>query len=180
MPTELLDDFSRPLSEYRQRAVMPRFGAANQAAVTFGAGLSATVATFALSNPAASGKNLLVRSAHFAFNGAPAAACAIHLCAGYNPGSLGTPTEITVRNMLIGSSAATPVAKVYSAVTLGAAPIIIRPLVSVAAASAITPPPVHDDIDGEIIIKPGNLLVFQSLVAAVGFCGLVWEELTEW
>jgi len=175
-----LDGYSRPLPDYRQRALAARFGVANQAAVTFGAGLSATIATLALVNPAASGKNLLIRSASFAFNGAPAAACTIHLCIGTNLGSLGTPTTITVQNALVGSSAVAPVGVAYSAVTMGAAPVIIRPLTSVGAASSITPAPAQVNLDGEIILKPATFLTFQSLAAAVGFCGLVWEELTEW
>lgn len=175
-----LDGYSRPLPDYRQRALANRYGAANQAAVTFGAGLSATIATLALVNPAASGKNLLIRSANFAFSAAPAAATAIHLCIGTNLGSLGTPTTITVQNLLVGSSAVAPVGVAYSAVTMGAAPVIIRPLVSIVAASSITPAAVNDKVDGDIILKPGTFLTFQSLVAAAGFCGLTWEELTEW
>src|SRR3954470_21814553 len=57
------------------------FTACNQAAVTSGAGLSATVATLSLTNPAGSGVNLVLLDYGFTFSTAAAAATSVYLAA---------------------------------------------------------------------------------------------------
>lgn len=173
------DGYGRDLPEYRQRSLQNSFMAANQAAVTFGVGLGTDMATFALHNPTGSGKNLIVRAAKFCFSAAPAAAVTVWLCAGLNATAPATTTPITVRNAILANATA-GVGVVYSQATLAAAPIIIRPLISIVGAVSLTPGQIFDRIDGDIIVAPATQLIFQASAACAGFCSLSWEEITAW
>lgn len=179
--TTPVDQYSRRLPEYMTRSRGNTFCAANQAAVTFGVGLSATLATFGLHNPVGSGVNLVVRSCQIALSAVPAALVAFYYAVQPNPAAAAptTPTALTVRNIILGNATANA-GLAYSAGTLAAAPVIIRPAFSILAALSIVPPAFNDRIDGEIIVAPGTQLVVQGSAAASAFIGMVWEELPIW
>jgi len=155
------------------------FTAASQAALTLGAGLSAT-SVWTLYNPIGSKVNLVLIDFVFAFSAPPAAAAVVFLAV---PGTSGqaAPTGLTQLstpwpNSLIGSNYANSAAKVYTAATLAAVPIVGRILGSVVAASSITPPTLRDEIAGALLIYPGGHVTLQASAAAAGFASMTWEE----
>lgn len=153
------------------------FTGGNQAAATFGAGLSATNAVIGLYNPLDSGRLLSLLSCHFAFSAAPAAAAVIGYAVSTQKQAAPptTITTLTVRCAQIGNTSQ-PVGILFSVGTLVAAPAFIRPLVSIVAASSITPPVVNDEVAGQIQLLPGYAVVLQATAAAVGLAGFTWEE----
>ena len=66
----------------------------------------------------------------------------------------------------------------YTAATLAAAPVPVRIVGSVVAASAITPPQLRDEIAGALILTPGNGITLQASAACAGFPSLTWEEIS--
>lgn len=162
-------------SAYRGRL----FLAANQAAQTFGVGLSATVATLSLTNPPGSGRILSLVSYCFCFSAAPAAAAALFHAA-FIPGpttAITHTTPETVRPAIFGGPSIGPVGLADRAATLPAAPVIVRPCYGVTGAAALTPGYVRDEIAGEIQLFPGSVWVIQANAAAAGFSSISWEEL---
>lgn len=162
-------------SAYRGRL----FLAANQAAQTFGVGLSATVATLSLTNPAGSGRILSLVTFTFAFSAAPAAAAAL-VHAAFIPGVTTAVVHTTpevVRPALLGGYSIGPVGLADRVATLPAVPVIVRPLYGVTGAAALTPGYVKDEIAGEIQLFPGSVWVIQANAAAAGFSAISWEEL---
>jgi len=152
------------------------FSASNQATVSVGVGLSTTVATLSLSNDSGSGKNLALLNASYAFATAPAAAAVVFLAGQFNAGTNVThTTAVTVRSNFLNTSAQA-VGKVDTVATLPTVPVVFDPLVSIEAASAITPPVVSKEYAGSIIIPPGGYVVIQGNAAAAGFCSFTWEE----
>lgn len=154
------------------------FNACNQAAVTFGVGLSATVATFSLYNPAGSGKLLVLWSIQMAFSAAPAAATVLYLAAQTDL-TKAAPTGLTLltnNNAMLGAGASS-VGKAMSAATLAAAPVAVRTMGSIVAASSITPPIINDEIAGQIIIPQNGIVVLQATAACSGFISGTWEEI---
>lgn len=161
---------------YRQRV----WTAAGQAAVSLGAGLSAT-SVWSLYNPIGSGVNLVLLEFTFAFSAAPAAAAVVFLTI---PGTTGqaTPTGLTLlatpwSNALVGSAFQSSVARVYTAATLAAVPIVYRVLGSVVAVGSLTPPTLGGEIAGLIIVPPGAHVTLQASAAASGFPSMTWEEI---
>lgn len=152
------------------------FSAANQAAVTSGVGLSATVATISLSNDLGSNKILAVNTISWAFSAAPAAATVVYLVGGFSASTNVThTTPILVKNNYLGG--AIGAGKADSGATLPAAPTVLLPLANVAAASSITPSMQVVDLAGQFFIPPGGYIAIQALTAAVGFGAIIWEEL---
>lgn len=155
------------------------FAAAGQAAVTLGAGLSAT-SVWSLYNPAGSGVNLALVEFTFAFSAAPAAAAVVFLTA---PGAIAqaAPTALTAlttwQSAKYGTALLSSQARVYTAATLAAAPVVTRILGSVVAASSITPPTLGGDIAGAIVIPPGAHVTLQASAAASGFPSMTWTEI---
>ena len=155
------------------------FTASTQAAVTFGVGLSATLATFGLYNPAGSGKNLVVLSTQLAFSAAPAGATVLYYVANINPvaaAPTGT-TLLVVRNSLLGVGTSA-IGQALTAATLPAAPVALRVLTSILGAASITAPFIDDELSGQIIVGPGCVLSIQATAAASAFISMTWEELS--
>src|ERR1700675_2640348 len=145
------------------------FTASSQGAVAV-THLTATATGFILSNPAGSGKNLVLVELLFAQDLAAAAAIdVISLAAVTNPQATATvhTTPLTVQSGVIGGSAAS-VAKADSAATLGATPVIVRTLyansISATATTAV-PPFVKDEIAGALIIAPGCSVAVDASTA---------------
>src|ERR1700745_332810 len=105
------------------------FVAANQAAQALSTALSTTQTGFTLTNPAGSGKLLVLLDACIALASAPGGISDIVWAANVNPAATaGTQTTpLTVRNALLGN-AASAVGLAASAVTLPAAPVVVRPV----------------------------------------------------
>lgn len=153
------------------------YTACNQAAVTSGAGLSATVATLSLTNPVNSTVNLILLDAGFTFSTAAAAATSVYLAA-----TLVSATAVThttpgvVRSALWTGQAATGNAGLVDTVaTLPAAPLIARVLLG-SGTTGLGPALGKDDIGGAFILTPGTACVIQASAAAIGFCHFTWQE----
>jgi hypothetical protein len=165
-----------------------KFSACNTAAVTIGA-LTATNVSFALYNPPGSGKNLAIVDASFGAGSTVFASGAVFFAVNPQTTTPAGTTALTIRNnLLTGNTGAASIAQAYSAATLSATPVAIRPFYGCVgpAASTVTPvsattvPFVKDDVAGEIILTPGTVLSIQGSVAAVanGFVGISWDEIS--
>lgn len=159
------------------------FSACNQAgaAVT---NLNATATGFILSNPAGSGKNLVLLEIMFVQTSTAAAAAnaAVLLAANINPVAAAVvhTTPLTINSSLLGGSAAS-IAKVDSSATLPAAPVAVRaiwqPSVSATATTSI-PPVVKDEVAGALIVTPGCAVSMTALTTLSGITSMTWAELS--
>jgi hypothetical protein len=158
------------------------YNACSTGAVTLST-VSATCTGLALSNPYGSRKLLVVKQARFAPSTAPAGAAVVGLAV--SPAASVTAvthtTPAVIHNAIArGSNVDTGVGLVDSAATLPAAPVWLRPLGGVVAASSIEPSVYVDETNGSIIIPPGASLSFSYLTtAAVGIASFTWVEIDE-
>lgn len=155
--------------------------ASTQAGVATSTGLSATQTGITLSNPAGSGKTLVVLQFRGAVTTATAGAAGLVLAANVNPvaAAVTQTTPLTVRRANLGLSG-TGAGLAASAVTLPAAPLVVRSYQLAVAASSITPGPIVDDINGALCVAPGCAVSISSLTTAVtGVWSIVWEEIDE-
>jgi len=142
--------------------------------------VSATCTGLVLSNPIGSGKNLVVEKVRFAPSTAPAGAAVVGLA--ISPAVQTTEvvhtTPAVIHNAITtGSNLNVGVGKADAAATLGAAPVWLRPIGSVVAASSITPGMYVDETKGDIILPPGtNLSLSYLTTAAVGIAEMTWVE----
>jgi hypothetical protein len=156
------------------------FTASNTAALALSLN-SATATGLILSNPAGSGKNLVLLEALISVANLPAGQSTLILTANINPIAAATvhTTPLVIANALLGSANAS-VAKADSAATLPVAPTIIRSYsftAATVAASTSFPPFIKDDIGGAIIVAPGCTVSIQCLVtAATTINTLTWAE----
>jgi len=158
------------------------YNACSTGAVTLST-VSATCTGLALSNNYGSGKLLVVKQVRFAPSTAPAGAAVVGLAisaAKYTAAVVHT-TPIVIHNALcFGSNITVGIGKVDSAATLPAAPVWLRPIASVVAASSITPAMYVDETNGSIILSPGtNLSLSYLTTAAVGIASITWVEIDE-
>lgn len=153
------------------------FTSANQAAVTSGAGLSATVATLCLTNPANSGFWLVLLDYGFTFSTVAAAATSVYLAAtAFSTTAVIHTTPNVVRSGLwTGLAGSGNVGLVDTVATLPAAPLIARTLLG-AGTSGLGPTVGKDDVGGAFILAPGTACVIQASAAAIGFGHMTWEE----
>jgi hypothetical protein len=155
------------------------FTASNAAAAVFSA-VSTTATGFILSNPAGSGKNLVLIDIAFQYTVATAAAAQALLYANINPVAVAVvhTTPLTVVNTLLGS-ANTSVAKVDSAATLPAAPTAVRVIQAAATTgpAAVALPYVKDEVAGVIVITQGCAVSIQGTAAIAGaVASMTWVE----
>lgn len=155
--------------------------AANQAGAAL-SNLSATCTGFALSNPASSGKYLVLLQVGL-FQTSTAATTAnagVQLAANVNPVAAAVvhTTPLTVRNALLGASG-TSVGLCDSAATLPAAPVAImnlwQPSVSATATTGI-PGLINVPVDGLVVLQPGTAVSLSALSALSVAAHMVWEE----
>lgn len=161
------------------------YSAANQASQALTA-VGTAMTGFVLYNPIASGKNLAIWEIDAAFTSAiagTASSQAIVLGGAVGP-NVAAPTSVTaltaVNNLLNG--AITSVAKVYStSTTVGVTPTILKPLISVEAATAVglSITSFTEELGGQIIIPPGALvcLAFVGGAAPSLIASMTWEEI---
>lgn len=142
--------------------------------------VSATQTGLGLSNPYGSGKDLVMKQARFQPSTAPAGVSVVGLAVSpsVNQTQVTHTTPAVIHNALIaGSNVNVGVGKVDSASTLPEAPVWLRPLGGVTAASSITPGMYVDDIDGTIVLQPGTGISFSYLTtAAIGIAEFTWAE----
>jgi hypothetical protein len=143
--------------------------------------VSATCTGLALSNPYGSGKLLVVEKVRFAPSTAPAGAAVVGLAISpaVSTTAVTHTTPAVIHNALAtGSNVDTGVGLVDSAATLPAAPVWLRPIGSVVAASSISPGMYVDETNGDIILPPGtNLSLSYLTTAAVGIAEYTWVEI---
>lgn len=155
--------------------------ASTQAGQATSTGLSTTQTGITLTNPAGSGKTLVLLQFRGAATTAHAGAAGLVFAANVNPvaAAVTQTTPLTVRSANLGK-AGTGAGLAASAVTLPAAPVVVRSLQCAVAASSITPGPLVDDIDGALCVSPGCAISLSSITTAVvGVWSLVWEEVDE-
>lgn len=157
------------------------FVASTQAGVATSTGLSTTQTGFTLTNPAGSGKNLVVLQINVAMTTAPAAAATIVAAANVNPvaAAVTQTTPLTVRDARLGVTR-TGAGLAASAVTLPAAPVVVRAIGGPVATGQTTPPYIRDDVNGAIVLVPGTALSINSLTTAISaVISMTWREVDE-
>lgn len=156
------------------------FTASTQAGIATSTGLSTTQTGFTLTNPIGSGTNLILLQVNVAFTTAPAAAATVVLTANVNPNAaaITQTTPLTVRSAKLGNSTQ-PVGLAASAVTLPAAPVVVRAIAGVTATGSTTPPYIIDDVQGALVVTPGCAVSVNSLTTAISaVISMVWQEVT--
>ena len=155
--------------------------ASTQAGIATSTALSTTQTGFTLTNPAGSGKTLVILQIRGALENAPAGVATVVLAANVNPNAAAVTqtTPLTVRKANLGVAGA-GVGLAASAVTLPAAPVVVRGLGGAVAASSISQPQIVDDVDGAVCVAPGCAVSINSLTtAAEGIWSMVWKEVPE-
>ena len=154
--------------------------AANQALATTSAGLATTYTGICLSNPAGSGKNLVVQKVSAILDVAPSTVTGVGLIVGYSAAGIVThTTPLTPYNALIGTSAAGLVGLADAACTLVGTPLWRQFLAETPTATTLVS--YGSDIDGEIVLPPGAYMAIGTTIAspASSFFGSIsWEELS--
>lgn len=179
------------LGEMLVSELMPRYYLAAYSGLVFTASTQGAIAVtnlatgatgFILSNPAGSGKNLVILEVIVAQDLAAAAAIdVISLAAVTNPIATATvhTTPLTVQPSLIGGGASA-VGKADSSATLGATPVIVRTIFanSISATATTGPAPfVKDDVGGALIISPGCAIALNAASATSFQTTVTWAEL---
>jgi hypothetical protein len=145
--------------------------------------VSATCTGLALSNPYGSGKRLVVEKVRFSPSTAPAGAAVVGLAispAVSTTAVVHTTPAVIHNAIMYGSNINVGSGLVDSAATLPAAPVWLRPIGSVVAASSITPGMYVDETNGDIILPPGtNLSLSYLTTVAIGIAEFTWVEIDE-
>jgi hypothetical protein len=158
------------------------FTATTQGAIAV-TNLAAVATGFILSNPAGSGKNLVLLEVIVAQDLAAAAAIdVVSLAAVINPLATATvhTTPLTVNPALIGG-AASSVGKADSSATLGATPVLVRTMFAnsiSATATTSTAPYVKDEIAGALCIAPGCAVALNAASATSFQTTVTWVEIS--
>jgi hypothetical protein len=165
------------------------FNASNQAAVTAPAALTASSVNFTLYNPLGSGKNLVlafvdITVAQLAETTAGSYQVLLVANAVAGQAAPATTTALATISTLLGSGAQS-VAKAFSTATLAAVPVVIKPLLSITSAAAITGAIANgssDNIGGTIVVAPGSYISVQGIgtseTTSPGLIvGMTWAEI---
>ena len=155
--------------------------ASTQAGQALSLALSTTQTGLTLTNPFGSGKTLVILQIRGCFSTAPAGVSTILLAANVNPiaTAVTQTTPLTVRRANLGVSGI-GVGLAASAVTLPAAPVVVRALGGVNATGSTTPNQIVDDVNGAIQVAPGCAVSINTLTTAIsGIWSIVWEEIDE-
>ncbi len=161
------------------------FSASNQAGVATPAGLNATVTGFAIYNPIASGKNLVLLDVDTALTAAivTGSSGAIFLAAGVGPNVVAPTigTALTVYNNLV-NPATSSVAKVMTNGTFVGTPVAFKTIGFTQAigtlAADIAIGQVHYELAGEVIIPPGAWVAVAATTALTLQTSMTWEEIS--
>ncbi len=167
-------------SQYMVDGTDEVYVASTQAGVATSTALSTTQTGFTLTNPAGSGKCLVVLNIDVAPTTAPAAAATLVLAANVNPvaAAVTQTTPLTVRNAKLGVSDS-GVGLAASAVTLPAAPVVVRGLGGPVGAVTLNGEPIHDKVDGALVLTPGTAVSVNSLTTAISaVISMTWREVS--
>lgn len=155
-------------------------------AVSAGAVTLSTVSTtctgLALSNPAGSGKLLVVQHVAFQPSTAPAGAAVVGLSihTAVSETAVTHTTPMVVHNAIAKGSTTAGVGLADAAATLPSTPLWLRAMGCVVAGSSISPAKYEEICDGNILIAPGGTLSLSYLTtAAVGIASACWVEVDE-
>lgn len=152
--------------------------ASTQAGVATSTGLSTTQTGFTLTNPVNSGYNLVILQARIAATTAPTGAATLVWAANVNPvaAAVTQTTPLTTRSAKLGnSSQATGLAA--SAVTLPAAPVVVRGIGGPVATGSISSPYFEDNVNGALVLIPGTAVSINSLTTAISaVISVTWRE----
>lgn len=154
------------------------FTAANQAGQALSTALSTTQTGFTLTNPVGSGVNLIILQIRVIFTTAPAGIASVVAAANVNPiaAAVTQTTPLTVRSAKLGSSQQ-PAGLAASAVTLPAAPVVVRGLGGPVATGSVSQMQVVDDVDGALALTPGTALSINCLTTAISaITSITWAE----
>lgn len=155
------------------------FLAANQAATALSL-LSATATGLILTNPAGSGKQLVILDVCVSLATSPAGIATLAHAANVNTAAAAVThtTPLSVRNAQLGNTAV-GVGLADGAATLPAAPVVVRGLGGgPVAASSITPPFIRDEVAGQLILLPGTAWSLTSATTAISVIASIhWAEL---
>ncbi len=158
------------------------YTASTQAGQATTIALSTTQTGFTLTNPAGSGKNLVVLTINIAQSVAPAAAGPFIASANVNPVATAVTqtTPLTVRSAKLGRTD-TGAGLAASAVTLPAAPVVVRPIGGgPLATGGINSQFICDHVDGALVVTPGCALNIATITTAVtAIIGMTWKEVDE-
>lgn len=156
------------------------YWASTQAGVATSTGLSTTQTGFTLTNPLGSGKSLIILQIRGALTTAPAAIATVVAAVGtVNATAVTQTTPLTVRNVNVGVTK-TGAGLAASAVTLPAAPVVVRGLGGPVATGSVSQPQIVDNVEGAIVIGPGCTLNINSLTTAIsGVWSVTWKEVPE-
>lgn len=145
---------------------------------------SATATGFILTNPAASGVNIIILQANIAIASAPAAQANLIWTGNILTTAAAATTHTTplvVKNSLISSSASAAVGLADSAATvptpaalraIGGGPVATGTVGSVYLA---------DYVDGALVLAPGCVISIQAMTTAISaVISVEWEEVPAW
>lgn len=171
-------------AKYQEAVIRGNVFIASNTAVQALSTNSTTATGLILSNPAGSGKNLVLLRVQVALASLPAGQSTLILTGNTNP--LGTATThttpLTIQNALIGSGK-NSVAFADSSATIANATIIkVVPAGTAAtvAASTAFPPFINMDVDGLVTLTPGTCISLQCLTTAISVvASMEWEEVSQ-
>lgn len=142
-----------------------------------------TTPPLALWNPTGSGINLVVMKAYLGYISGTLGAGTVCLAQVTQAAAPTSGTEIVPVNALLGGPRG--IGRAFTGSTVAATPTIVRPSFAIGAflaSTALVPGLLKDDIDGEIVVAPGNCLVMQAVAAAgstpLTIMSIEWEEVT--
>lgn len=145
--------------------------------------LSTTCTGLALSNPAGSGKNLLVAQVRFQPSTSPGGAAVVGMAVSPSVSQTAVvhTTPMVIHNAILkGSNNDIGVGRADAAATLPNTPVWLRPISGVVAGSSVTPGMYVDEPEGTLIIPPGaNISLSYLTTAAVGIASISWVEVNE-
>ena len=156
------------------------FVAANVAAKATSVGLTTTYTGLCVSNPAGSGKNLIMLGCQYAISVAEVAIATQHLIAGYSVAGVVTHTVVLpspgIQNCFI-NGASDSVANADTEATI-VNPFYLIPVRGGFTAGALGGPGTGNwiDLNGMFTIPPGGWIANGSLTATTGFAAFVWTE----
>ncbi len=143
------------------------------------ASLQGTSPTFGLYNPKGSGVNLVVLEIAICFTAAPAVAVTMATVISQPINTVSGVTAGNVRNAYVGGPYQTARGVPFSAATWSNAAIPARPLGSILAAGAVTPPAYVDEVGGRLILPPGMAMAVNATAANSVLGSIKWEEVLQ-
>ena len=169
------------LGKYGELSVRGKlFVAANVAAQATSVALTTTYTGLCVSNPAGSGKNLIMLGFQYAISVAEAAVATQHLIAGYSSAGVVTHTVALaapgIQNCFINGTSGS-VALADSQCTI-VNPFYLIPVRGGFTAAALGGPGTGNwiDLNGMFTIPPGGWIANGSLTATTGFAAFIWTE----